>query len=373
MAERPRNILVCSCDDTMPLDGDALARGCRGAEIVDGRQLCRAELERFRTLAAAGAPLTVGCTQEAPLFARSRRRNQKRGRDRASSISAKPPAGRRTPQAGRTENGGAGRRRPRSRCPRSPSSSSTARRHPGLRQATSGRSKPASCSRSISTSRCWSAARRSDAAARDRVSGRDRARSARPKAISAPSSSTVDDYAAPLPSSRATLAFGPARDGAVSRCDILLDISGGPALFPGSRSARRLFARRSWRSLSRAAAVLKARDLAGTFDKPRYINFTRRSVRAFALADRRLPPLPRSLPDRRHRAGRRPCRDRRRRSAPAAANAPPPARPAPRPMRCRPSDALLRKLAHAAFASYREAGRRASRSSCSTTTSMAAN
>src|SRR5262249_24208534 len=31
--------------------------------------LCRAELERFRAAAASGAPLTVGCTQETPLFA----------------------------------------------------------------------------------------------------------------------------------------------------------------------------------------------------------------------------------------------------------------------------------------------------------------
>ncbi len=52
----------------MPLDTGALARGCRGAEIVGGRQLCRAELERFRALAASGTPLTIGCTQEAPLF-----------------------------------------------------------------------------------------------------------------------------------------------------------------------------------------------------------------------------------------------------------------------------------------------------------------
>src|SRR5437899_3069469 len=67
MPER-RTILVCSCDDTMPLDTGALERGCHGAEIVSGRQLCRAELERFRALAGSGAPITVGCTQEAPLF-----------------------------------------------------------------------------------------------------------------------------------------------------------------------------------------------------------------------------------------------------------------------------------------------------------------
>ena len=69
MADRPRNILICSCEDTMPLDADAVRRGCRGAEVTTARQLCRAELERFRAAAASGEPLTVACTQEAPLFA----------------------------------------------------------------------------------------------------------------------------------------------------------------------------------------------------------------------------------------------------------------------------------------------------------------
>src|SRR5258707_10852134 len=37
---------------------------------------------------------------------------------------------------------------------------------------------------------------------------------------------TVDDYAQAAPSSRGALAFAVGRDGAVSRCDIVLDISG---------------------------------------------------------------------------------------------------------------------------------------------------
>ena len=53
----------------MPLDTDAVARGCRGASVTSAHQLCRAEIERFRATAAAGGPITVGCTQEAPLFA----------------------------------------------------------------------------------------------------------------------------------------------------------------------------------------------------------------------------------------------------------------------------------------------------------------
>ena len=67
MAESGRDLLICSCDGTMPLDVDAVRRGCRG-EPTTATQLCRAELDRFRTIAAKDTPLTVGCTQEAALF-----------------------------------------------------------------------------------------------------------------------------------------------------------------------------------------------------------------------------------------------------------------------------------------------------------------
>src|SRR3954464_7993576 len=68
MAER-RQILICSCEDTMPLDADAVKRGCRGAQVTTAHHLCRAEIDHFRSIAAAGSePIIVGCTQEAPLF-----------------------------------------------------------------------------------------------------------------------------------------------------------------------------------------------------------------------------------------------------------------------------------------------------------------
>src|SRR4051794_16438941 len=66
MAERPQ-ILICSCEDTMPLDAEAVRRGCR-AQVTTAHHLCRAEIDRFRAAAAEGNPLIVGCTQEAPLF-----------------------------------------------------------------------------------------------------------------------------------------------------------------------------------------------------------------------------------------------------------------------------------------------------------------
>ena len=69
MSPPSRTILLCSCDDTMSPDAERVARVCRGASVKTAHQLCRAELERFRAAAAQGAPLAIGCTQEAPLFA----------------------------------------------------------------------------------------------------------------------------------------------------------------------------------------------------------------------------------------------------------------------------------------------------------------
>src|ERR1700704_3856021 len=68
MADQPRRILICSCEDTMPLDAEAVRRGCQSSQVTTARQLCRAELDRFREAAASGNPLVVACTQEAPLF-----------------------------------------------------------------------------------------------------------------------------------------------------------------------------------------------------------------------------------------------------------------------------------------------------------------
>src|ERR1700694_457630 len=61
------HLLICSCEKTMPLDALAIGRGC-AARITQANQLCGLDLERFREALADGAPITVACTQEAPLF-----------------------------------------------------------------------------------------------------------------------------------------------------------------------------------------------------------------------------------------------------------------------------------------------------------------
>src|SRR5260370_7724799 len=60
-------LLICACEGTMPLDAEAIRRGWRG-EATTAPQLCHAELDRFRAIAAKDTPLTVGCTQQASQF-----------------------------------------------------------------------------------------------------------------------------------------------------------------------------------------------------------------------------------------------------------------------------------------------------------------
>src|ERR1700716_3756974 len=67
MSTAPSHLLICSCEKTLPLDAQAIGRGCAG-KITQANQLCGLELERFKAALADGAPITVACTQEAPLF-----------------------------------------------------------------------------------------------------------------------------------------------------------------------------------------------------------------------------------------------------------------------------------------------------------------
>src|SRR3954462_15110994 len=51
----------------MPLDTAALARSC-GGTLTTADHLCRRQIDLARNLLGSGATVTIGCTQEAPLF-----------------------------------------------------------------------------------------------------------------------------------------------------------------------------------------------------------------------------------------------------------------------------------------------------------------
>jgi ferredoxin len=272
MAERPHNILICSCDDTMPLDGEAVARVCRGADVIEGRQLCRAELDRFRKLAAGGAPLTMACTQESPLF------EQVAGELKAagplSFVNIRETAG-------------------WSKDAKAAGPKMAALLAAGAEPAPDVAFVPLT---SDGVTLIYGKDEQAIEAARLLKDHLDVTVLIKPPADVAPPRATdfpvvkgtirqakgylgafeltVDDYAAPTPSSRGGLVFGPARNGAMSRCDIVLDLSGGAALFPAADLRDGYLRADPGDPAAVLRAVLKARDLTGTFDKPRYITFT---------------------------------------------------------------------------------------------------
>jgi hypothetical protein len=69
------------------------------------------------------------------------------------------------------------------------------------------------------------------------------------------------------------LLFGPSRNDARSSCDIILDLTGGTAFFPAADLRDGYLRADPGNPAAMLQAVLGARDLIGTFEKPRYIAF----------------------------------------------------------------------------------------------------
>jgi ferredoxin len=270
MAERPQKALICSCEGTVPLDADAVRRGCRGTQVETASHLCRAEVERFQAAAKAGAPLIVGCTQEAPLF-------QELAGDDAGAlrfVNLREAAGWSNEGAAAGPKMAALIAAAAEPVPDYPLVALTSE---GV-VLIYGRDESA-----IETATLLAdhldvtvlITNPSDLApprinAFPVVKGTIRTAKGHLGAFDL----TVDDYAAPLPSSRDKLRFGPARDGAMSRCDLVLDLSGGAPLFPAHELRDGYLRADPGDPAAVLRAVMKARDLVGTFDKPRYVNFT---------------------------------------------------------------------------------------------------
>ncbi len=265
-----RTVLACSCEGTMPLDAQALARGCGGA-VTTATQACRRELDRFKGLLAGGGSVTVGCTQEAPVFTEAA--EEVGAADRVTFVNLRETAG------WSDEAEGAG---------------------PKMAALIAAAAEPMPPVGLLPL--------KSEGVAL--VYGRDEAAIevarrlgehldvtvllTRPGEIAPPRATDfpilqgtitgatghlgafelkVDDYALPAPSSRRHLAFGPSRDGASSSCDLVIDLTGGLPLFP-AHELRSGYLRADPRDRAAVERVVyEASHLVGEFDKPRFIAF----------------------------------------------------------------------------------------------------
>jgi ferredoxin len=257
--------LICTCEGTMTLAGDTL-----GATGKPASQLCRAQLDHFRQALGEFAAITVACTQEAPLFSEVAEDEGFAGILRFANIRE---------TAGWSAEGD--------------------RAAPKMAALLAMAETAGSSFETVSLeSRGVALVLGRDEVALDAarqlsgvldltvllLPGADVApprqttwpvlqgRIARAKGHMGAFEMTVDAYAAPAPSSRARLDFGPARDGAVSRCDLVVDLTGGQALFHHTRPG---YLRADPRDPAAVAAlVAEAGQMVGIFDKPKYIDFT---------------------------------------------------------------------------------------------------
>jgi ferredoxin len=257
----------------MRVDADGVQRGCHGSHVAAAaHQLCRKELERFQAIAKDSTPLTVGCTQEAASFAAAAAEvgrtaplhfvNLRETAGWSSDAAATGPkmaallaaAAEPMPDTPRIELESGGVLLIYGRDEQAVEAGNLLKAHLDVTVLI----KPPA---GVAPPRIneFPVAKGTIRSARGHLGAFE---------------ITVDDFAQATPSSRGALSFGPSRHGAVSRCDVVLDLSGGHSLFPAADLRDGYLRADPGDPAAVLRAVLKARDLVGTFDKPRYITFS---------------------------------------------------------------------------------------------------
>ncbi len=260
----PKPRLICTCEGTMRPDAPQLGGGDRPAS-----QLCRAQLDHFRDALGAFAEITVACTQEAPLFAEVAEDAGYTGSLRFANIRE---------TAGWSDEGT--RATPKMAAllamaeTRATPFEIVSMESRGVALILGRDQTAVDVAQALSESlditvlvlpgseitpprqTTWPV-----------LQGRIRKGQGHLGAFEL----TVDAYAAPAPSSRARLEFDAGRDGAVSRCDLVIDLTGAQPLFHSTRPG---YLRADPRDPAAVARLItEAAQMTGTFDKPKFISF----------------------------------------------------------------------------------------------------
>jgi len=272
MPETQHRILTCTCEATMPVDTAALQRAGLPVSARPANQLCRAQLDNFRNALGEFAAVTVTCTQEAALFSELAEDAGFDGSLRFVNI---------------RETGGwseqAGKAGPKSAAlvamagiepagfdlvsMESAGVALVLGSGPEALEAAEALAEALDITLLLTPGAQVTPPRRTTFPT---LQGRIRKAQGHLGAFAL----TVDAFASPAPSSRGVLRFEDARDGAVSHCDLVLDLTGNAALFPAA-DLRPGYLRADPRDpVALARVVGQAGQMAGTFDKPRFINFS---------------------------------------------------------------------------------------------------
>ena len=264
-------LLVCNCEKTMQIDAAALSKSLgRDDELTVHTQLCRHQIDRFEKALKDGEPVLVACTQEAPLFSEVA---EEHGFDQISFVNIRERAGWCEGKA-----------------------DTTAKMAALISDATY-QPQPAGLMTIKSEGQClvYGAGQQTlDVAAQ--LAGRlnvtviltDATDAIPPTTVNVPLhigriktasgslgafSLSIDGFAPALPSSMRELNFEPPRDGFSTTCELILDLSGGPALFTDAVGRDGYIKIDPGQPAAVAKAMFEISDLVGEFEKPLYVNY----------------------------------------------------------------------------------------------------
>ena len=255
----------------MPLDGRAIARGCAGGAPRLAEQLCQSQLDRFLAALAEDVPVTVACTAQAPLFAEVA---EDAGFARALSfVNVRETAG------WSAEAKAAGPKMaaliaaaavPMPATPLVPLKSEGITLILGRDEVALRAAERLAGTLDVTVLLDGSAPVAPLRSAEFPVA---RGRAGAATGWLGAFEVVVDGHAMPRPSSRTAYEWGPRRDGAVSRCDVLLDLTGGAPLFPAAEVRQGYLRADPADAAAVERAIGAAKELVGEFDKPRFITF----------------------------------------------------------------------------------------------------
>ncbi|MGD1876830.1 MAG: 4Fe-4S binding protein [Kiloniellaceae bacterium] len=275
MEMRGKRVLVCNCDSTMPLEEAALTRACQAVGATGkaelNTQLCRAQLGTFQRAILGDQPVTVACTQEAPLF------REIAGEDNPAAeldfLNIRETAG------------------------WSDEARAATPKIAALIAAAMVEAEPTPMVALASQGICLVYGRDEQAieAARQLAGRLDvTVLLSQPGEIIPPQvmdvpifkgtivqakghlggfGITVNDYAPATPSGRGALGFDTAKNNAFSECDLILDLTGGTPLFQAAEKRDGYFRPDPGDPAAVQRTLFDIADLVGEFDKPRYVKF----------------------------------------------------------------------------------------------------
>ncbi len=266
-----KRVLICDCEGSIPLDGDALAKAFGGSNPQVVSQLCRAQIGEFQRAVLDGRPMLVACTQEAPLFDEVMADSTHRTRVTYANIRE---------QAGWSVEG----------------REATPKIAALLAEAVLDVPKaPTVTTKSEGVVAIYGMDERAIEAAKQLAGRLDiTVFLDNPKGVMPPSlmdvpvfkgsvkaasghlgafEMIIDNYAVARPSSRRELTFEPPMDGKVWTCDLILDITGGTPLFPAPEKREGYFNPDPNNPVLVQKAIFDLAGMVGEIEKPLFIDF----------------------------------------------------------------------------------------------------